>query len=192
MTCLRVDQIYLYLEEELSSSENERIEKHLVSCPKCQNAVQERRLLLQAANSLPVWDTPADFTSQIMARIFPSRVPIWKWIAVSAAGFSSAALVLLAYFLISGQSLVGSLNSLGHSTLDAFRSASVLFLKVVKLLSLLIRVIVQIFGIIVDFFARLTTIISPEIQIVLITLTLILSVSLFFGVRKKILTGEKA
>lgn len=192
MTCLGVDQIYLYLEDELSSSENKRIEKHLAYCSKCQNAVQERRLLLQASDSLPLWDTPADFTSQVMARIFPSRVPIWKWVAVSAAGFSAAAIGLLGYFLISGQSLVGSLNSLGHRTLDVFRSVSVLFLKLVKLLSLLIRVIVQIFGIILEFFARLTTIISPEVQIVLITLTIILSASIFFGVRKKILTGEKA
>jgi len=192
MTCLGVDQIYLYLEKELPSSENKRIEKHLASCLKCQNAVQERRLLLQALDSLPLWDTPADFTGQVMARIFPSRVPVWKWVAVSAAGFSFAAIAFLGYFLISGQSLVGSLNSLGHRTLDVFRSVSVLFLKLVKLLSLLIRIIVQIFGIIFEFFARLTTIISPEVQIVLITLTLILSASLFFVVRKKILTGEKA
>lgn len=192
MNCLGVDQVYLFLEDGLNPSEKIRIEEHLASCSKCQNAVEDRRLLLQASNSLPFWDIPADFSRQVMERIFPSRVPIRKWIAVSAAGFVSSVLVLLAYFLLSGRSLTGFLTSFGHSTLDLFRSVSVFFLKFVKLIALFIRIIVQIFEILIQFLARLTTIISPEVQIILITLTIILSTSLLLGVRRKLLSGDKA
>lgn len=192
MNCLRVDQVYLYLEKEFSLPEKIRIEEHLASCSKCQNAVEERRLLLQASDSLPFWDMPADFSRQVTERIFPARVPIRKWVAVSVAGFASAALALLAYFVFSGQSLMGFLAGFGHRTLDLFRSVSVFFLKFVKLVALFIRVIVQIFEILIQFLARLTTIISPEVQIILITLAIILSTSLLFGVRRKLLTGDKA
>jgi len=196
MNCLRMDQIYLYLEKELSPSETKGIEEHLVSCSKCQNAVAERRLLLRASESLPLWDPPADFSRQVMAHIFPDifpdRVSIRKWIVASAVGFSSAALAFLAYFVFSGQSLLSFLTGLGRGALDLFRTVSVLVLKLVKLGSLLIRVIVRIFEILIQFFGHLTKMISPEMQIILITLTLILSVSLFFGVKRKYLTGEKA
>jgi hypothetical protein len=116
---------------------------------------------------------------------------IRKWIAISAAGFTLTAFSFLVYLLFSGQSLVGSLRSIGLSTFDLVRSVSVFFLKLVKLIGLLIRVIVQIFEILIQFFTHLTTMISPEVQIVLIILTIILSTSFLFGVRRKLLAGDR-
>lgn len=192
MNCLRVDQVYLYLEEELSPSEKSEVEEHLASCPKCQDAVEERRLLLQASESLPLWEAPPDFTSQVMARIFPARVSIWKWISVTAAGFVLTAFAFFVYVIFSGQSLVGSFSSIGLRTLDIFRSAFIILLKAIKLIGLLIRVIIQIAEILFQFLARLTTMINPEAQIVLIIITVILSTTLLFGVKRKYLTGDKA
>lgn len=62
MNCLRINQIYLYLEGELSPAENKSIEEHLSSCLICKKAVKERKLLLQASRSLPLWNTPPDFS----------------------------------------------------------------------------------------------------------------------------------
>ena len=105
MNCLHLDQVYLYLEEELSPSEKSRVEEHLASCPKCQAAVEERRLLHQASDSLPLWEPPPDFTNQVMARLFPVRMSIRNWITVSVAGFSLTAFALFIYLILSGQSL---------------------------------------------------------------------------------------
>ncbi len=192
MNCLRVDQVYLYLEEELPLSKKNRVKEHLSSCSKCRDAVEERRRLLQASESLSLWEAPPDFTHQVMARLFPVRMSIRKWIAVTAAGFALMAFVFLAYIMFSGQTLVSSLSSIGLRSLNLLRSVSVFLLKIVKLIGLLIRVIVQIFEIFIQFLARLTAMISPEVQIVLIILTVILSTSLLFGVRRKLLTGDKA
>lgn len=101
MNCLRINQIYLFLEKELSPSENKKIEEHLASCPKCKKAMEEREFLHQAAESLPLWQTPPDFTHQIMAAIFPEKISLRSWFTALAAGFSSTVLILSAYFLIS-------------------------------------------------------------------------------------------
>jgi len=58
MSCLRLDQIYLYLEGQLPASEIKELEKHLASCLKCQEAVEERKVLLQASQTLPLLETP--------------------------------------------------------------------------------------------------------------------------------------
>ncbi len=70
MTCLHIDQICLFIEKDLSLEEARKVERHLASCAKCRNAVDERRMLLQAAESLPVLQAPPDFPQQVMAKIF--------------------------------------------------------------------------------------------------------------------------
>lgn len=192
MRCLRLDEIYLYLEEELSSSETKKTEDHLASCPKCQKAVEKRKILLQASKSLPLWETPPDFTRRVMERIFPERVSLRKWLTATGAGFLSIILSLLVFFLLSGQNLANLLISLGHTFLDFVRALSVFSAKFLKVATLLVRIITRFARILVEGFAHLTAIISPEVQIFLMIFTLILSLSLFFGVRRKLMTGEKA
>lgn len=192
MTCLRIDQIYLYLEKEFSPSENKKIEEHLASCLKCKNALEERKILLQASESLTLWETPPDFIRQVMAQIFPEKVTARSWFITMAVGFSSIILMFLAFFLLSGQNLARLLINLSFSLLDLVRNISILFVKLFKLATLLVKIIVQFSRFLIEGFARLTTILSPEIQILLITLTLILSASLLYGMRRKFMTGEKA
>jgi hypothetical protein len=94
MSCLSIEQIYLYIEKELSLSENKKIEVHLAACRKCKKALEERRPLLQASANLPLWRTPPDFTQQVMDRIFPTRVSISAWLAAAYAGFGSTILAI--------------------------------------------------------------------------------------------------
>lgn len=191
MRCLRVDEIYLYLEKELSPSENKRVIEHLAVCPKCKNAVEERRILSQAAETLPFWKTPPDFTHQVMAQIFPRKVTLRHWLVATAAGLSSIILTFLAFFALSGENLLEMFIGLGHSLLELLRTFSVFFVKAFKLASLLIRIIIQFVGFLIKGFVRLSSIPSLEAQIILIILTVILSATLFFGVRRKFMAGEK-
>lgn len=192
MTCLRIDQIYLYLEKELTPSENKKIEEHLASCLKCKNAIDERKILLKASESLPLWELPSDFSRQVMSRIFPEKVSLRTWATAAALGFSSFILILLAFFLLTGKNLADLFIDLGHAQLNPVRNLLILFVKLVKLASILVKVIVQFSRLLFEAFALLTTILNPETQIILILITVILSASLFYGVRRKFMTGEKA
>jgi len=192
MNCLRINQIYLYLEGELSPAENKSIEEHLSSCLICKKAVKERKLLLQASRSLPLWNTPPDFTQQVMTRIFPEKVSLRSLLTVMAAGSSLIFLTFLTYLLISDQNLADFLISLGQTLLNLVRNLSILFVKLYKLASLLVKIILQFSEFLLKGFASLTTILSPELQIILITFTLILSAFILFRVKKTLLTGERS
>lgn len=192
MRCLKADQIYLYLEKELTPTEFQKIKEHLTSCPKCQKAVEERKILLQASENLPLWEIPPDFARQVMERISPKKVTLRSWLTAAAAGLFSISLALSIFFVFSGENFLKVVFGLGHRLLDLVRTASVLLVKVFKLVSLLIKVINQFLGFLFKGLIRLTSILNPEVQIILIVLTVILSVTLIFGVRRKFVGGEKS
>ena len=53
MGCLTIAQIYLFIENELAVDEVQKIQKHLSTCAKCRNMVEERQVLVLAADTLP-------------------------------------------------------------------------------------------------------------------------------------------
>lgn len=191
MKCLNIEQIYLYIEKELSLGENKKIEEHLTICPKCKKALEERRLLLQATESLPLWQTPPDFTQQVMARIFPAKVSLKAWLGAVSTGFVSLILALFIFFLATGQNLSSLALSFYDTILNLIRNFSPIFVKLIKLASLFVKILQQLAEYIIKGFTLLTTIISPEIQIIIITITIILIASSIYGIRKKLLVGEK-
>jgi len=191
MKCLNIEQIYLYIEKELSLGENKKIEEHLTICPKCKKALEERRLLLQATESLPLWQTPPDFTQQVMARIFPAKVSLKAWLGAVSTGFVSLILALFIFFLATGQNLSSLALSFYDTILNLIRNFSPIFVKLIKLASLFVKILQQLSEYIIKGFTLLTTIISPEIQIIIITITIILIAPSIYGIRKKLLVGEK-
>ena len=192
MRCLGIDQIYLYLEKELASEENKKIEEHINACLKCKNALEERSLLVRAADCLPLWQVPPDFSQQVMTRIFPAKVTLREWLTAVAVGFSSIIGTLLAFFMLTGQNLTTFLSNVSHTLWNSLRNIVLIFVKLFKLASLLINVIQQFAGYLFDNFARLATLIRPEVQIIIVTFSIILVVSLILGIKRKILIGEKS
>lgn len=191
MKCLKIDQIYLYLEKELNSDEIRNIETHLTSCEKCQNAVYERDIFLQAAENLPVLEPPHDFSHQVMMKILPRRIPLRIWIRVTAAGFSAATLALFIFFLFSGQNVLNLLIHFNQMLIGYGRSISIFFVKSLKLIFLFTDTLSQLVRLLFKSLTHLTTILNPEVQIILITFTFVATIFLFFGVKRKLLTGEK-
>ena len=143
MNCLRIDQIYLYLEGELPKTEAAAISKHLHSCPLCQNAVDERRMLLEAVESIPAIEPPPMFTSQVMSRIFPQRISLRATFLAVASAFTSAAALLLILFLLSGQSFANMLVGLNQSTMNVARNILVGGAKIGKVVVLAFKLIFQ-------------------------------------------------
>jgi len=192
MNCLRIDQVYLFLEGELSPEENRPIEDHLFSCEKCQKAVQERKLLVEASQNLPVWETPQDFTQRVLAHIFPKRITLRDWIVTASIGLSSAVLAFFVVYLISGQTLPDLFINLSSTVLNLFQNIVVMLVKTAKLISVGIQVILKLASLILKGFISLTTILNPELQIGLIALTVVFTALLLFGAKRKLLDGEKA
>ncbi len=191
MGCLTIAQIYLFIENELAVDEVRKIQKHLRTCAKCRNAVEERRILVQAANTLPQFELPPDFTEQVMAKIFPSRIPLRVWIRVAAGGLSGLTFAFFLFYVLSGKNLADLFVSINKFLLPALRTLSTGAVKAFKLVWHLINIIAQFLDFALKGFGKLTTILSPEIQIGIITLTLITSTLIFLTVRKKLMFGEK-
>lgn len=192
MNCLRADQIYLFLEGDLSPLEYRSIKDHFSSCDKCRAAVQERKLFLEASQSLPAWETPDDFTQRVIDRIFPHRITLRDWVITASVGLSSAALAFLAVFLLSGQNLADLFIHLNQTTLNLFQNLVVVLAKAVKLISAGARVIFKIASLIIKGLAGFGNFLSPEFQVGLVAFTIIATVLLFLGAKRKLFAGEKA
>lgn len=192
MKCLGIDQVYSYLEKELSFEENKKIEEHLATCLKCKNALEERSLFVQAADSLPLWQIPPDFTQQVMARVYPDKVTLRQWLTTVAVGTSSIVATLLAFFIFTGQNLTTFLSGITHTLWNLVRNIAIIFIKLFKIASLLITVARQLVEHLFENFARLTTLIRPEVQISIITFSILLFTFLILGIRRKNLIGEKS
>jgi len=190
MKCPTLQQIYLYLEKELPSPENRKIEDHLQSCSKCRSALEERKFLLQAIESLPSLRVPAGFTQQVMSRIFPARVTLMKWITAFALGFSTFILTVFIYLRATGQNLPSLFLRLHYFLWEQMKNISLIFIKLFKLVLLSFKILHQLGTLILKGFLQLTTIINPEVQS-LILLILILTSTLIYGMRRKFLSGEK-
>ena len=192
MSCLHIDQIYLYLEGELSPKDNRSIKDHISSCDKSKKAVEERKRLLEASQSLPVWETPKYFTPRVLAYIFPKKITLRDWVVTAAIGLSSAVLAFFVVYLISGQNLADLFLNLNRTALNLFRDIVVVLVKAAKLISVGIHLILKIISLLLKGLASFTTILNPELQIGLIVLTVIITALLLFGAKRKFLAGEKA
>jgi len=181
----------LYLENELSPSENKAIEKHLSSCLKCRKALEERKHLLLAIEGLPSWKVPSGFTQQVSDRIFPAKVSTWGWLTAFASGFSAFVLGFFIYILLTGQNISSILINLPQNLLKQVKNIFLIFIKLFKLISLSVSILRQLSGQFLEGLASLTASISPEVQIIIITFILAsISVSIY-GIRRMLLVGEK-
>lgn len=192
MDCLNIEQIYLFLEQEMSPDEMLRIQKHLDSCPRCVNAVEDRRALVLAANSLPQIEVPPDFRQQVMAAIFLDKVPLSVWVKSIAAGLSSTVFAFLLYYIFSGKNLAGLFISIGQFFLSVLSALSTGLAKILKLAGYLVNILFDLVRLLIKGFVQLTALLSPEAQFIIIAITLLLSALLLFGVRRKFMMGEKA
>lgn len=191
MNCLSLGQIYLYLDQELSSSENKKIEEHLALCPKCREALEERQILEQAAKSLPDLEIPTGFSQKIMAKLFPERVTFLGWLGALASGLASLFLALFLLFLASGKNLPGLLLNLGHNGLATLKNGALLLPKLFKLLLLISDLLPSLAEELLKGLSSLTTIVSPGIQALIIILICLFLFTLVYGLGRKFLAGEK-
>jgi hypothetical protein len=180
------------LEGELSSKENRSIKAHIASCDKCKNALEERKILVEASQSLPAWEAPQDLAQRILANIFPKRITLRDWVITTSIGLSSAVLAFFVVYLVSGQTLADLFINLNRTALNLFQNIVIVSVKAAKLISVGIQIIFKIVSLIINGLGSFTTILGSELQIGLILVTVITTALLLFGAKRKLLAGEKA
>jgi hypothetical protein len=183
MSCLSADDIYLYLEGEFTGSDASRISEHLEHCSACREALEERRLLLQAARRLPRWTVPQDFARQVMERLFPQRLSLGRALWTAA---------LLLVFLFSGLGLLNFLMSLNQSILNGLRDLAVFGAKFVKTFTLMVKVFSQFIGFVWENLTRLSGLPSAELQAALVVITVLFTASVYIGLRRLLPMGERS
>ncbi len=190
MNCLKIGDIYSYLEEGLSPEERKILEGHLDGCPRCQAALENRRRLAEAAASLTPIDLPADFSRQVMARLLPSRVLVPGWLIALTAVLTPLAFII-GIFIWSGENLIDLLSGFGDSVWIFLKNAAVLTAKALTLINVagsllkpLSQAVFRLLGIVPHLF-------SPTVQVLILFMGLAL-LSVFFRVfGKRFLAGEK-
>jgi predicted anti-sigma-YlaC factor YlaD len=190
MSCLRIEQIYAYLDKDLPARQQADIEAHLTGCRTCREAVEERQRLLEAARDIPPLPVPKDFPSQVMSRIQLELVSTRDVLIAASLGFSAMLATMLTVFFWSGQNLFDFLIGLNHSALHSFQAFLVTCAKLFKTLLLIFRVLRQSIGSMLETLARAAAMLSPETQAAMISATLICFAGLFLLIRKKALMGD--
>ncbi len=188
MNCLRIDQIYSYIENELTDSENKKIKNHLATCKKCTRAVEERKRFLQAANTLPAVDPPPELRENIMAHIFPQKTQ--SWLPTAAIAFFVLTFTIIITFLASGQSLSQFFINFFYSLLDLGKNIVLICSKILKLGTIIIEVIPKLFGYLINSLTTVISFIPTETQIVFIIVTILLSITLLHGAKRLFSGGE--
>jgi predicted anti-sigma-YlaC factor YlaD len=184
MDCLRVDRLYLYLEGEFSPEDASGLEAHLAVCAACREALAERRRLVEAAETLPAIEVPADFSRSIMARLAPApgHVHVGRWLAAAAAGWTVIGLAIAAATLLSGGRLSQLLVDLNRGFWNYFQGMAFLAGKVVKLAVIGLKIVLQVAARALDGVKFLTSLIGPEVQIaIVITALLLITAAVIFS-----------
>jgi hypothetical protein len=176
MTCLNLEKLYAYLEGDLDGRDKKFVEDHAASCSACREALEERRYLLQAAETLPAFEVPGDFARSVMDRIAPERAKAKTsvWLKAAAAGAATFAAALVATTLITGHTLSQLVLGLNRFLWSNLQGLASVLTKGAKYVFLTFKTLLQITGEVLQILKTLTSFIGPETQIVFIGATVVL------------------
>jgi len=166
MSCLKNEEIYAFIEGELSERDGRRLEAHAAGCAGCGAALEDRRAFLAAAESLPSLNVPEGFAAGILRNLPPESPPfrIRLWLASMAAGIVAFSGTLAAIALLSGQNLGAYLAHLSQAGLGYFQDAATTAVKLMKYIFLFFKVTREFAAALFNVFKQVTAFIGPEAQ----------------------------
>lgn len=194
MSCLSLERLYAYLEGEISPADIRDIEGHLAACPICRDAVEERKRMLQAIETLPEFEVPPDFAKGIIDRISAApakaKVSSVRWIAAAVAGFLAFVTVLSVIALVSGQNFSQFFIRFNRGLWSYVQEGALVLAKFAKLVFLFLEVVGQLLGELLEALGVFTSLISPEAQVIFICASFLLILAGGFLWRKKFLVEK--
>jgi anti-sigma factor RsiW len=189
MSCLTISDLYDYLEEGLSPERMNELREHLRSCRRCRRAVEERRIIAEAASTLPRIEVPEDFTERVMSRISRPKVSRPGWLIGLVSGTSLLALISVV-LIASGRNALEFFRGASQIFWESAKNAAVLAAKLAALLSLFGRTFRSLLEAGGKSLSVLTSLLHPGVQIFILVLALGILASLFYGLRKKLSIGD--
>jgi anti-sigma factor RsiW len=190
MSCLKISDIYAYLEGDLAPEQRGQAEEHLSGCPRCRAAAEERRFLGEAFSSLTLLHPPAGFTERVMAALGPARRPLPAWLIVLSSG-SAVASLLFVLFLSSGRNLLSLLNGINDSLWGYAKSAAVFAARTATLISAVGKALRPIGRAISDTFFELASAVSPAAQAGIAIVSCVFLAAFLYLIGKKFRPGER-
>ncbi len=124
------EQLSAYLDDELSSRERRRVERHLATCRRCQWSLETLRKTVHWTMEMPTVPVPRNFTVPVRPAVVPraqrtrrTERTERRWVAPLLQGATAVAAVLFLFsvlgeFLLSGL-LPGARNQALHQTTSA-------------------------------------------------------------------------
>ncbi len=195
MSCLNggptAARIYAYLDGEIEGAELRTLEGHLAGCPNCRQAVEARRLIAAAAESLPPFQVPDGFTASVMARAAVEagvRKPARRLRRIGAWAAAAAGLALTGgtgWVLISGRSLSDVALDAGRFLWGNVHGLATLAAKSYGYAALAVRILGKLGGQVLEGFRVLSSFIGPEVQIACLCAALALAAAGFAVWRRK-------
>ncbi len=194
MSCLSLERLYAYLEGELSPADSRDIEGHLAACPICRDAVEERKRMLQAIETLPGFEVPPDFAKGIIDRISAApakaKVSFVRWLAAGVAGFLAFVAALSLIALVTGQNFFQFFIRFNRGFWSYVQEGALVLAKFAKLVFLFLKVVQQFLGEILEGLGVFASLISSEAQVIFICASFLLILAGGFLWRRKFLVEK--
>ena len=190
MSCLRIHDLYDFLEGGLPPEQAARIEEHLRACRRCRQAAEDRQLIAEAASSLPPYEVPADFADRVMARLPEARAGR----SVRLIGLAAAASVLAlipAAMIVSGSNALGILTRAGHLLSEYVKSAAIVAARAMTLLTLAGKTIRSLLESASKGLSLANSLLSPGLLVIALGLMTVIFLSLGLAARKKTSPGDQ-
>jgi uncharacterized C2H2 Zn-finger protein len=191
MKCINPSEIYLFMEEELSDQRETEIKAHLDSCPKCRKSFEQRKVMLQAINKIPLYKAPPGFSRQVMSRIKPIRSSSSERLQAGAAGVAFISILSFIFLAFSKQGLTEFSVNLFQSLIHSSQDALVISIKFIKSLSVFINMFIQLIGLFIKKILTVIPVASTEIQILTLLFSILIAVMILFSLKQKFILGDK-
>ncbi len=86
MNCFKIEEIYAYLEKEITPQKARAIEEHFHHCSRCRSLAEDRRRFLDACSHLPDWPLPVNWAKAVMKRIASIKPASFFWLIALISG----------------------------------------------------------------------------------------------------------
>ena len=178
MKCLRIEQIYDYLEGEVFPEKKLEIEKHISVCPKCFKIFMERKTLLEGIKEIHRIEPPSDFAEKIMDRILLPNISWLKVIIYSLGTSFVFSLLLIILIKTTDQSISSLFRGFIHFSLETLKYITIFFAKLIKIINFILKISAQLIRELMTLISSATRL-ELRFQLIIILSFIIVSIIIF-------------
>ncbi len=136
MNCFKIEEIYAYLEKEITPQKARAMEEHFHHCSRCRSLAEDRRRFLDACSHLPDWPLPVNWAKAVMKRIASFKPASFFWLIAIISGVTLFLSGLVSLFVMFPSEL--AFSSLASPKLVLYRVLRFSIFLLVKMATFLL------------------------------------------------------